>query len=118
MNDRELIKAIVDETVDATIRKLKDVGLLKDARDVAYHEITARLQQFFRDGETDPEVTDAISQVESDPYAKIIQLYFRYGYTIEAIAEALDVDVTTVKRNKKRISLQIYEIIERSNDEC
>ena len=112
MNDREYIKAIVDETVDATIRKLKAAGLLKDATDVAYHEITARMQQYFRDGETDPEVTEALRKVEDDPYWKVLPLHFRYGYTLESIAEELDVDVTTVKRNKKRLSLRISELLE------
>lgn len=107
-NDREVIKSIVDET----IRQLKREGLLKDAKDVAYHEITARLRQYFRDGETDPEVTEAIRKVDDDQYSKILPLYFRYGYTLEAIAETLDVEVSTVKRNKKRLSLKIYDYLE------
>lgn len=106
--DEKTIKAIVAET----IRQLRKDGILKSASDVSYHEITARLRQYFRDGETDPEVAEALQKVEGDQYYKIIPLYFRYGYTIESIAETLGVEVSTVSRNKKRMSLKIHEILE------
>lgn len=105
--DRELIEQIVNET----IRQLRRDGLLKDARDIAYHEITARLTQYYRDGETDPEITEAIGKLAGDQYSKIIPLYFRYGYTIEAIAETLGVEPRTISRNKKRLSLKIHELL-------
>ena len=111
MTEREL--EIIRETAKQTILQLKKDGLLKDATDIAYGEISTRLEQYFRDGETDPEVTEAIRQLEADPYHKIILLYFRYGYTIEAIAESLDVDVSTITRNKKRLSLRIYEALQK-----
>ncbi len=106
--DRELIETIVNET----IRQLRRDGLLKDARDIAYHEITATLRQYYKDGESDPEITEAIRRLGKDPYIKILPLFFRYGYTIEAIAETLDVEPRTISRNKKRLSLRIYELLE------
>lgn len=111
MTEREL--EIIRETAKQTILQLKKDGLLKDATDIAYGEISTRLEQYFRDGETDPEVTEAIRQLEADPYHKIILLYFRYGYTIEAIAETMDVDVSTITRNKKRLSLRIHEAMQK-----
>lgn len=105
--DQDLIKSIVSQTVDETIRQLKTAGLLKDATDVAYHEITARLRQYYRDGETDPEVTEALAKLKEDEYFNVLPLFFRYGYTIEAIAETLGVDSSTIVRNKKRISLKV-----------
>lgn len=108
MIDQDTIKTIVTET----IRQLKKDGLLKSETEIAYHEITARLRQYYRDGETDPEVTGALDRLEDDPYQKIIPLYFRYGYTIEAIAETFGVEPRTIARNKKRISLKIHELLE------
>lgn len=108
----EIDQASIENIVRETIRQLKKGGLLKDAKDIAYHEITARLRQFYKDGETDQEITDALRKVEEDPYYKILPLYFRYGYTIEAIAETFDVEVSTISRNKKRLSLKIHEILE------
>lgn len=111
MHDEEKIKKIISDTVDETIRQLKTAGLLKDATDVAYHEITARLRQYYRDGETDPEVTEALAKLKEDEYYKVLPLFFRYGYTIEAIAETFGVDSSTIVRNKKRISLKAYELL-------
>lgn len=102
----------VKEIVAETIRQLKREGLLKSAKDIAYHEISARLRQYYRDGETDTEVSEALKRIEGDDYYKILPLYFRYGYTIEAIAETLGVEVSTIVRNKKRISIRIYELLE------
>lgn len=103
--DRKEVKAIIAET----IRELKREGLLKSASDIAYHEISARLRQYFRDGETDPEVAEALEAVAEDPYFKIIPLFFRYGYTIEAIAETMGAEPRTIYRNKKRLSLIVNE---------
>lgn len=111
MHDEEKIKKIISDTVDATIQRLKEAGLLKDAQDIAYHEITARLRQYYRDGETDQEVMEALKLIEDDEYYKIIPLVFRYGYTLEAVAETFGVDVSTVTRNKKRLSLRVQELL-------
>ena len=53
----------------------------------------------------------AIEKLADDQYSKIIPLYFRYGYTIEAIAETLGVEPRTISRNKKRLSLKIHELL-------
>ena len=108
---------MIENIVKETIRQLIRDGLLKSPQDIAYREITARLRQYYKDGETDPDLYRAIEKLAEDPYSKILPLYFRYGYTIEAIAEALDVDVTTITRNKKRLSIKIYEILEDIEDD-
>lgn len=107
-HDAEEIKKIVAET----IRQLKKEGILKSETEISYHEISARLRQYFRDGETDPEVAGAIEKLKDDPYIKIIPLFFRYGYTIEAIAETLGTEPRTIYRNKKRLSLRIHDLLE------
>lgn len=106
--DRDEVKNIVAET----IRQLKREGLLKSASDITYHEISARLRQYYKDGETDPEVTEALGKLAEDDYFNILPLYFRYGYTVESIAETLDVDTRTIYRNKKRISLKLADLLE------
>lgn len=111
MHDEEKIKKIISDTVDATIQRLKEAGLLKDAQDIAYHEITARLRQYYRDGETDQEVMEALRKIEDDEYYKILPLFFRYGYKVEAIAEAFDVEPRTIFRQKKRLSLEVDELL-------
>lgn len=107
-HDKEFIQAIVQET----IRELKRNGLLKSVSDLAYHDATAMLRKHYQEGENNVAVAEALKEVEADPYFKIIPLYFRYGYTIAEIAEVFDVEITTISRNKKRLSLKIYNLIE------
>ena len=102
----------VKEIVAETIRQMRREGLLKSAADIAYHEITARVRQYYRDGETDPEVTEALEKLEEDPYYKILPLLYRYGYTVETIAETLGADARTIYRNKKRLCLKLHELLE------
>lgn len=105
--DQELIEA----TVAATIRQLKRAGMLKPASDTEYKEITDRLRRFYDGGEEDPDIKAAVATVKQDKYYKVIPLYFSYHYTIEEIAEAFDVEVCTISRNKKRLSLKISEML-------
>ena len=110
INEHE--KEIIQATVQETIKQLKKSGLLKNVTDIAYHEATAALRKHYKDGENNAAVAAALKEIEQDPYFKIIPLYFRYGYTIEEIAEVFDVEISTISRNKKRLSLDIYGLIE------
>lgn len=106
--DKEFVQAIVLET----IKELKRNGLLKSATDSAYHEATAMLRRHYKNNEDNAAIAAALKEIEQDPYFKIIPLYFNYGYTIEEIAEVFDVEISTISRNKKRLSLEIYKLIE------
>lgn len=98
--------------VRLTIEELKRSGILKNYNELAYSEISSVLAAYYDDGETDTAITKALHSIESDPYYKIIPLYFRYSYTIEKIAEVFDVEVSTITRNKKRLCLAIYNEIQ------
>ena len=47
-----------------------------------------------------------------DEYIDIIYAIYRDGNTQEWLAEYLGVDVSTIKRNKKRLITKIYELLE------
>lgn len=110
--ERLFVQELVKATVRETIRELKRGGLLKSESDIAYTEATAILKSYYVDGETDTAVASALHELSDDPYYNIIPLYFRYGYTIERIAEYFDVEISTVSRNKKRLCLELYNLIE------
>ena len=110
MPDEE-IKRIIDLAVQTSIAEYKRSGLLKDSENVAYSDASAILTSYYESDKTDAALTYAIQGQRFDPYFKIITMYFSDKKTIEAIAEELGVDVSTVVRNKKRLCLAIYNEI-------
>lgn len=99
----------VKRIVQITIQELKRQELLLDAERAAYKEISERLQRFYAPyAVEDKELSEAIEQLKDDKYRHILIMFYRDGYTVEEIAERLNVDVRTVSRNKKRLCLEIY----------
>lgn len=110
--DKSERDSLIRETVRETIRQLKAEGLLRRTSDQEYKAATAALRAFYDGGQTDAAVKAAVESVQDDAYAKIIPLYFDYGYKIEDLAEQFGCEVSTISRNKKRLSLLIYERLE------
>lgn len=113
MTDQEL-REYIDLTVKKSIEEFKRSGIVKGSDNAAYSDISEILRNYFREGREGREaknITYAIQGQRFDPYFRIITMYYQEGQTIEQIAEALGVDVSTIMRNKKRICLQIYNEI-------
>lgn len=109
MTDEE-IKEIVNLAVKTTVKEFKRCGLLKE--DIAaYTDISNLLKAYYKNGKKDDQITYAIQNHRFDQYFRIILLYYEDGKTIEQIAEILEIDVSTVVRNKKRLCLEIYNDI-------
>lgn len=107
MTEQE-IKEYIDLTVKRSISELKKNGLLKDAGNVLYEDAIEILTNYYNSGKAEASITYAIQSIRFDPYYRIIPLYFEKCYKLEAIAEELGVDVSTIVRNKKRLCLDIY----------
>ncbi len=105
------IKSYIDLAIKRSIAEFKKSGLLKGSDNAAYSDASDILMNYFKSGKNEANVTYAIQGLRFDPYYRIIPLYFEEGKTIEQIAEALGVDVSTVMRNKKRLCLNIYNEI-------
>ena len=105
------VKRLIEQTVKEAMSQFKRAGLLKDSDNVAYSDASSLIASFYAAGEKDQSLAYAISGQRFDPYFKIIPMYFRDKLTVEAIAEELEVDITTVFRNKKRLCLAIYNEI-------
>ena len=101
----------IEEIVIKTVDTLRRQGLLKDVENVKYSDASEILRGYYKGGEKDNSITYAIQAYRFDPYFAIIPLYFREKKTLEAIAEKLGVDVSTIVRNKRRLCLSIYEEI-------
>ena len=101
---REIVKITLDELTQRKVVKDDYPYILKD--------VEKKLQAFFNDKGDGNGVSSALKQLLDDPYIDVIFLQYRDGKKIDWIAEAMDVEVRTILRNKKRIILRIHELLE------
>ena len=110
MQDHE-IKRIINDTVNATVLKLKMAGLMKDDRKSAYQKTEELLRNYNAFVESDQPYTqklvrkidEALDSIKDDIYYEIISMVYFEGDTREAVAEYFDTTVTTISRNKNRL---------------
>lgn len=101
---REVVRITLDEL---TKRKL----LKSDDYYTVLRSVEVSLYKFFENKDKITGVSYALNTLSDDPYIDVIFLQYRDGKTLEWIAEYMGVDVSTIKRNKKRLILAIYELI-------
>lgn len=101
---REVVKITLDEL---TARKQINTHSYQSVLKV----VDVRLYKFFK-GTKDKQLSYILNQLSDDSYIDIIYLQYRDGKTLEWIAEYMTVDVSTIKRNKKRLINKIYEQLE------
>jgi DNA-binding CsgD family transcriptional regulator len=105
----EQIRAIVKATIEEL---LKSRYIRADSYQLILDSLEPKLYGFFKDGKSNKEVARPLKLLASDPYIKVIYLIYRNHKTLEEIAESLDKDVSTIKRNKKRLLYKIFELLE------
>lgn len=108
MKDEE-IKKYIDIAVKRTIYELKRNGMIKETDATTYGDASEMLKTYFAGADKDASIAYAIQAQRFDPYYRIISMYYEEKRTLEEIADALGVDVSTVVRNKKRLCITIYE---------
>ena len=101
---REIVKITLDEL---TSRKL-----IKDDYQCILKVVEKKLKAFFDNKGDDKGVSHALTQLSDDTYIDVIFLQYRDDKTVDWIAEAMDVEVRTIMRNKKRLVKRIYELLE------
>lgn len=106
MTEEEIINI-----VNLTVKALKREGLLKDLDEAIYTEMSERLARFFS-GSVDIELGKALQEIKNDWYFEILPLYYQNGMTTEAIAGYIGADVSTINRNRKRLCVKLYKMIE------
>lgn len=107
----EDIEKVIEQTVIKTVDRLKTLGVIKTTDDMILEESSQLLKDFYKRGAKDASVNYALQTVRFDPYFRIILMYYQDGKTLSEIAETLDVDTSTVSRNKKRLCLEIYKAL-------
>lgn len=99
---REIVKITLDE-----LTARKQVNPYSSISQV----VGARLDKFFK-GAKDKQLSYILNQLSDDDYIDIIYLQYRDGKTLEWIAEYMERDESTIKRNKKRLIYSIYDQLE------
>lgn len=105
-------RAIIEETVNETVLKMKMAGLLKENRRSAIE----KLEELLRNYKTFKSITgkeyteklvaridEALETIIDDPYYSVIEYFYFEGYTREYIARKYNTTVTTISRNKTRL---------------
>ena len=132
----EAIREVIDETVNATVLKMKMVGLVKDNTKTAFQKTEEILRNYptFKKIKDQPytvklvkQIEEALEEIRDDPYYDIIPMYYFEDETRENIALTLETTVRTVARNKRRLidylkvklfsDSCIYEIFLSNDDE-
>lgn len=105
------IKQIINDTVNATVLKLKMAGLMKGDKKSAYQKTEELLKNYNAFKESDQPYTEklvreidmALEDIKDDLYYDIIIMSYFEGRSREYMAEYFDTTVTTVSRNKNRL---------------
>lgn len=100
-------KEEIQNIITMTINELRRQGMLKDEYSVILKDTEPRIKEYFQK-KKDKTIERFLIEYSDDPYIDIIYLHYRDGVTIERIAECLNKDNSTIKRNKKRLIKMIH----------
>lgn len=105
----EQIKEVVSITLDELIaRRL----ISTEKYQFILRVMDKKLYAFFDNKGDGTNILYALRQLSDDPYIDVIYLQYRERQTLERIAEYMEKDISTVKRNKKRLIIQLYNVLE------
>lgn len=102
----------IREVVKMTVDELTQRKLIKDEYPIILKIVERKLNDFFNSRGDGNNISYALNQLIDDKYIDIIFLHYRDDKTLEWIAEAMNVEVRTILRNKKRLIYRIYELLE------
>lgn len=109
---KDEIKTLIDDTVNATVLKMKMARLLKDDRRTAIDKVEEVLRNYpilknIRDKEDTTklvaEIDKALTSISDDLYYDVIPMFYFENKTREYIALEYGTSITTISRNKTRL---------------
>jgi len=100
----------IKKIVSLTVKAMKKEGMTKEFSEVMYEEMSKRLFYHFNEGYSE-DIARVLNEVKTDVYYSIIPMYYGKRMTHEAIAERMNVEVSTITRNKKRLCIEIYRLL-------
>ena len=94
-----------------TVQELKRQGMLRDRYSIILRDTEPAVKDFFKH-KNNKKVEAFLRDNSDDPYIDVIYLHYRDNVTLGEIAGILDKDESTVKRNKKRLMLKLYDVLQ------
>ncbi len=110
--EHQEVKKIIEDTVNATVIKLKMSGLMKDNQKTAFEKTEELLKNYntFRKIKDRPRtkrivnrIDQALKEIDTDIYYDIIPMFYFEQKTRESIAEHFHTSERTISRNKSRL---------------
>lgn len=102
----------IREVVKITLDELTHRKLIKNDYQNILRVVEKKLKDFFNNKGNCKKIGYILRQLSDDDYIDVIYYHYRDCRTLEYIAGALDKDVSTIKRNKRRLIMSIYERLE------
>lgn len=100
------IKRVVNATIDSMLKKnmirYNDNMILSAAGNI--------LTRYYDDGD-DLDIKNTLDKLKNYTYYDVLEMYYRDHLTLEKIAEKYNVDVSTIRRNKKKLCIRFYNIL-------
>lgn len=107
----DMTPELIREVVKMTLDELSSRKLLDDTK-VRMELASKKLRMFFNNRGDGTNIGYALRELSDDPYIDILYLNYRDGKTIEWIAEQMEKDESTIKRNRKRLLLEVHRVLE------
>lgn len=101
----------IKKVVAMTVKAMKKEGMTKEINEVMFEEMSKRLYYHFNEGYSE-DIAKVLNEIKTDYYYSIIPMYYGKRMTHEAIAEKMNVEVSTITRNKKRLCIEIYRLLD------
>ncbi len=98
------IKRVVNATIDSMLRK----NMLRYNDNMILSSVGDILTRYYDDDIKDITIKDTLEKLSEHTYSDILTMYYRDHMTLEVIAEKYNVDVSTVRRNKRKLCLEFY----------
>ena len=99
------IKSVVKETLN----QLLNGNMINYGDTVIVNHIAELLKAHYN--KPDPLITQALDSLKSDYYYGVLEDYYGKGLTLERLSEKYNADISTIMRNKKRLCIQLYKLI-------
>ena len=104
---REVVKITIEELTNCRLLNVEKINY-----EAILNYVEEKLNSFLLLNTNIKSLSYALNQLSDDPYIDIIFLQYRDNRTLEWIAEYMDKDVRTILRNKKRLIIKIYDLME------